>query len=252
MFAQAFETDLFPLLNEKYEVKIDHPTDWYELVKNARENEEDKFEVVEMKQKDVFDFNALFKTMFTMRSLNENKKKFLWKDVKWVRYDKENVGQVLYKKSFSVEEEFLVLNIRKRGKVKYSLENLKPCCLCPLPISKEKKNDLMSVLNLIRPDVREFYENFPTDETLNTVDFDLIDLEENESLSDTENNLPDLQENENEEKDVSDHQNQLNISEVHDDLDVLTIIPIVEASTSKLPMRSSRRIKKNFNPDFVY
>ncbi|KAL7293486.1 hypothetical protein TKK_0012933 [Trichogramma kaykai] len=163
--------------------------------------------------------------MFTMRSLNENKEKFLREDVKWVRI---------------------------KGKVKYSLENLKPCYLHPLPISKEKKNDLLSVLNLIHPDIREFYENILTDETLNTVDFDLIDLEENESLPYTQNNLPDLQENDNEEKDVSDHQNQLNISEVHKDLDVRTIIPIVEASTAKLPMRSSRRIKKNFNPDFVY
>ncbi|KAL7301375.1 hypothetical protein TKK_0005821 [Trichogramma kaykai] len=61
---------------KKYEVKIEHPNEWYNLVRNVRLTRDKEYQVIEMKQSDFMDFNGLFKTMFTMRTVNEAKEKF--------------------------------------------------------------------------------------------------------------------------------------------------------------------------------
>lgn len=139
-----------------------------------------------MSIEDFYDFNALFKDGFTMRSVNEAKEKFYWRDVKWIRYTKEQ-GILLYKTSLLEDAPFSRLNMRKQGKSRFNLESkIQRCNQQPIPISKEKYKDLQDVLHRLRPEVRDFYRQLPNDSSTLTYDPDIEDLEEQSSIQDDE------------------------------------------------------------------
>lgn len=171
---------------KSYSTSVHHPNDWYELVRQAKRTK--PFEVTEMTQDVIYNFDKLYTTSFTMRSQDVDKNKFLWAEVKWVRYQKNEQGILYYKKSLSEDEAFLKLNIRKRGKSKFKLDNvLEKCYNDTLPISKEKKKDLLDLLHLMRPDVREFYEHLPDDASTPTIDYDIEDLCANDTQAEISN-----------------------------------------------------------------
>lgn len=151
--------------------KIQHPDDWYALVRQVKTTK--PFEVIEMKQQDFYDYETLYSKAYVMRHKNVAKQTFYWKDVRWMRYTKAQ-GILYYKNNFSEDEPFLELNIRRRGKSNFKLDSKRilkykqPVC-----INEEKKKDLLDILHLLSPDVRDFYINLQTDKTIANFDPDL-------------------------------------------------------------------------------
>ncbi|CAI6353249.1 unnamed protein product [Macrosiphum euphorbiae] len=138
---------------KRYPFPINHPHDWANLISWAGK---DKFTVVEMKQNDYFDFNTLLKNKYQIKKKDEAGNAFVFRDVKWLRYTKENNTMVQYKKSLRTEDNFIDFNMARRS-VRSSL--LPQAYSTTLAISDEKKKDLLSLLNLI-PDVyHDFYKN---------------------------------------------------------------------------------------------
>lgn len=141
---------------------INHPYDWIQLIKYAGKN---KFLVVEMAQDMFFDFNSLFKTTYQMKKTNENKEKFVFRDVKWIRYTKNEKGIVHYKTSIDSNAKFHKLNLNKRNPVSMNIPKAYDDNLC---ITEEKKKDLMSLLKFIPETFHNFYKNIKSNK--NTVD----------------------------------------------------------------------------------
>ncbi|KAL4704604.1 hypothetical protein ACJJTC_002038 [Scirpophaga incertulas] len=88
------------------------------------------------------DFASLFKSQLQLRKFDSTGEKFIWHNVKWFRYNGENeLGVKCYDR--------------------------------PLPISQEKKKDLLSILHLIDSDCHDFYKNLDTNSNTRDVDPDL-------------------------------------------------------------------------------
>lgn len=139
---------------------MNHPNDWKNLIKWAGKG---NFNVIEMNQNLIFDFNYLLKSKYQMKKKNEKGDVFIFKNVKWLRYTKDNINLVQYKNSLKIEDTFQELNMKRR----------KPGnTLLPLaynqavPITEEKKKDIVSILGLIPEVFHEFYLNLKTKEGL--------------------------------------------------------------------------------------
>lgn len=99
--------------------------------------------------------------------------KFEWKLVRWMRYEKNKPGVLQYKSSLELNEDFKELNINQRRQKK-SNYTLTKSYLDPLPISFNKKSDLVSLLPLINPEFHHFYQKLKVEgECLIEVDSDL-------------------------------------------------------------------------------
>lgn len=156
---------------KKYNVEIHHPADWYDLVKRAKVQE--PMQVVVMEDKDFFNFESLFSGPFVMRNKNTDKERFYWSDVRWLRYTKDQ-GTIQYKTSMSPQAPFYELSIRRKGKASFNFQSkLQLSNVGLIPISDEKKKDLLDIVHLLRPEVRDFYVNLPSDSATRCIDFDL-------------------------------------------------------------------------------
>lgn len=158
---------------KKHDLPINVPEDWMELVRQSS----NKFEVVPMKKENFFNFAKLLKGPLVLRKKDVNGKPFKWHDAQWFRYEKsEPFGKIKFKNSLSRSEPFKTLSLQRRGKTQtYKLELISSK---PLPISSEKKKDLLDILEYIPKDTHSFYVNLPVanDPALNDYpDIDGID-----------------------------------------------------------------------------
>lgn len=135
-------------------VKIHEPRDWYQFVRSVSS----RFIVHEMSQEQIFNFGDLAKSKVMWRKVNTDGEKFVWHDVKWIRYTKER-GHILYKTSYSNDEQFKVLNISRRGFNNLSNYDFVQCYTTPLKVSVAKKQDLLDILPLLDPSAHYFYRN---------------------------------------------------------------------------------------------
>ncbi|XP_067614936.1 uncharacterized protein, partial [Eurosta solidaginis] len=156
-------------------VSIQHPHDWSNLI--AATNK--KYITQDMKQEDFYNFHALMKDKYTWRSNNTNGEKFEWKLVRWLRYAKKEPGLIRYKYSLDMDDSFKELNISARRKRNQNIEPSK-CYTGPLPISVNKKRDLLDMLPLIKPELHNFYQNIKVEGQHEVeIDSDLDEIEEN-------------------------------------------------------------------------
>lgn len=146
-------------LKKRYSAPISHPHDWFQLIRLA--GKKHPFQVVEMGQPDFLDYATLLKTEIHLKKNNEAGEKFVWHDVKWLRYTKSEPYKVFYKTSLENDDQFGIMDMLRRGKHNPSLRP-STCYSAPLPISIEKKRDILSLLPYIAPTFHEFYRNLPT------------------------------------------------------------------------------------------
>ncbi|KAE9543698.1 hypothetical protein AGLY_002094 [Aphis glycines] len=119
---------------KKYPTPINHPYDWVQLIRFAGK---DKFCSLEMDQTKFFDFNILLKKKYNIKKKNEEGAPFVFKNVKWLRYTKENPNNVMYKNSLAEDVPFMTLNMTRR---KSNPTFTVPTAYSgPLPITQEKK-----------------------------------------------------------------------------------------------------------------
>lgn len=151
------------------DLKLSHPHDWFQLVRNTGANK--KFEVVEIQNKDFKNFAALLSNALVVRKQNMVGEPFLWSGISWMRYT-DQPGTIQYKTDLDLNSPFKVISLLRRS-TPYILEppqlyrNL-------LPISNEKKKDLLDMLPLIHPVFHQFYKDLPTNNEPD-IDPDLTD-----------------------------------------------------------------------------
>lgn len=161
---------------KKYEHPVEHPRDWFNLVRVSGRKK--PFKVVEMKKDDFLDFSSLLKSTFQVRKVNEDGQKFVWKNVKWIRYDK-TFGKIYYKESHDKDEPFKTLRFLRRGIKSFSTQEILKFKY-PNAISEEKKANLIELLPYIDEVFHDFYKNLPTEKNMKDFlpDLDDEDLEE--------------------------------------------------------------------------
>lgn len=125
-----------------------------------------------MKKNNFFDFSSLGRGAFVNKKINTEGEKFLWQPVQWLQYDGD-IGIIKYKHSLDIMTPFKTLNFRRRGK--HTIPNELPHITDEtVPISRQKKQDLLQLLPLIDDVFHEFYQNLPTTEE-EAVDPDLVE-----------------------------------------------------------------------------
>lgn len=130
-----------------------------------------------MQREDFLDFNKVLKESLQIPHSNENGDKLYWANIQWLRYDK-GFGKCKYKMSLKEEDPSFIMDFnRMRKRSSSQAINLKEQYSGPVAISKEKKKDLVSILNLIDPLFHNFYLDLRTDDDLLSFNLD-PDLEE--------------------------------------------------------------------------
>lgn len=151
---------------KKTSIKIHHPRDWYQFVRTVGSKR--KFEVVEMTQENIYNFSDFLKNKFTWRKVDAEGNKFNWNEIRWLRYTKD-FAKIKYKTSLDENEDFKILNIARRGINSVKSSDLAKAYEKLLPISEDKKKDLLELLPLIDPNFHGFYMGLPT---VNAPDYD--------------------------------------------------------------------------------
>ncbi|XP_033227837.1 uncharacterized protein LOC117179816 [Belonocnema kinseyi] len=141
---------------KKYQGAIQHPKDWYNALSKPRKSKE-KPEVVVMSAEKFYDFESHWKD-----PLDEDEP-CVDKEAKWLRYTKEGVA--CYKNSWTQSYRFKVADLKLKSQCE-SVWNAALNNLGRVPLSKEKKNDLLDLLPLMSPEVTSFYEGLPVENNI--------------------------------------------------------------------------------------
>lgn len=156
---------------KKSDMAIHLPRDWYNLVRLTSP----KISVTVMTNDMFFNFAKLYKGPLQLRKIDKSGDKFIWHDVKWLRFSNENEpGVIKFKQKLDTLTEFKEISFCRRGKANEPLDPEK-CYECQVPISQEKKRDLLSIIHLIDSSCHDFYHKLST--SPNTRDSD-PDIEE--------------------------------------------------------------------------
>lgn len=157
---------------KRTELQIYHPHDWSQLIKTSSRN----FQIFEMKLTDFLDFSSLLKNSLVLRNKDTDGQQFKWLEKRWLRYEKE-FGRILFKDTLDRELPFRTLNLVRKGACT-PIPNIPVISSHPLPISKEKKDDLISILSLIPDIFHNFYLELPTAQNMRNTDPDIAEDEE--------------------------------------------------------------------------
>ncbi|KAE8738262.1 hypothetical protein FOCC_FOCC016262 [Frankliniella occidentalis] len=145
--------------------ELHYPRDWFNFIRTTVPYNNSNLLVREMKQKHFLDFVSLLQLKMNgpliMRSKNTEKEHFLFSHVQWFQYREESSTVVLYKEDLDCETAFKQINFRRRGKLGINALKTKQCSQQMLPISIEKKNDLLSLLPQVNPIYHQFYQTLP-------------------------------------------------------------------------------------------
>lgn len=156
--------------------KIEVPSDWYTAISKLNENAENpKFVVHEMKQ-GFYNFAQLLKGPLVLRSVCNTGAKFYWMKTHYFQYRKNN-RKIFFKEDvIGPNSPFLSVDFRRNRKNNSDgslAEYLEYCYKGPLPISEEKKGDLLKLLPFIKPLNRQFFQNLITSSGADDVDPDI-------------------------------------------------------------------------------
>lgn len=159
-----------------------HPHDWYQLVSSCKTGKY-PFAVERMTSRNFYDFNSLFSNVFRKSKTNIEKKVVQWSTMRIVRYSKATFGEIQFK-NFYDSANFEIVDMKKvrtrhskeNFNIKNILLNLPNINLKKIPISNEKKKDLLFLLQYIPEVFHDFYRNINCDAS--TEDFLYITDEE--------------------------------------------------------------------------
>lgn len=163
---------------KKNVLEVYHPHDWIQLIKTCG-RKSNKFEVFEMNTADFLNFEKTFKHIFQKVNKNINGEKVLWKNMRNIIYKKGSFDKIEFKEYFnSVPVETKILKNKKVSSEDVFNYRLQPKNVEKLPISSEKKKDLIHLLPLIPDLFHDFYKNIKVSETSqNTLYIDEEDVE---------------------------------------------------------------------------
>lgn len=150
---------------KKSGIAIHHPRDWYQFVQTI--GTKHSMNVIELKSEDFKDFANVAKNKLMWRKVDTDGHSFSWKTVRWLRYTGD-FGVVKFKETLDVNAPFRTLNTLKRGGISsMNDEQLSNCYTAPLPVTTEKKKDLLDLLPFIDSAFHQYYQNIRTTDDLN-------------------------------------------------------------------------------------
>lgn len=131
------------------------PNDWFNVMLSARRRK--PYTVIEMKHDDFYDLKDLAQQTLSNRRTNTEGETVNWLDIRVIRVEKSKPNTVFYKTDF--DEEFMKL---EQNLVTDTLP--KPAYTSPMPITKAKKHDLISLCQsgAIPSYYHDFYHNLPS------------------------------------------------------------------------------------------
>lgn len=143
---------------KKSNMKIQHPRDWYQLVRMS--GKKNLFNVVVMEREWFLDFTSLVgrKGPLGKKKVDNHGNKFDYRQLKWVKFDQQ-FGCIAYKTTLDKEIQFKFMDLKKKTHENFVLEQAYER---PLPINIKKKENLLSLLGQIDLDVHNFYETLST------------------------------------------------------------------------------------------
>lgn len=149
---------------KKSEISIMVPSDWYQFVRTVRG--EKRFIVDEMSQDSFYDFSHLLKTSLVKRTIDTEGEIINWLRIRWLQYSEE-FGVIRFKYSLDESKPFRVLDIRrkvKKNRPSVSEKEYSPhlAYTRPLGINPKKKQDLLSLFELIPERCHQFYTSLKT------------------------------------------------------------------------------------------
>ena len=155
------------------------PRDYYNMVRSCGK----RFSVVVMERRMHLDLKPLLKKdkdgPLIKRKKDVSGAQFLWKPVCWLRYSRNlPLGVVEFKTSLDEGNNFQRLDMRRAKGYLLPRLTLKHAYHGPNPINPKKKKDLLELLEFIDPECHAFYQNLPTDASVNNVDPDLYSSDE--------------------------------------------------------------------------
>lgn len=149
---------------KRFSTPIFHPHDWVQLIRFAGK---DKFTVIEMDQSYFLDFNSLLKTKYQIKKKNDKGEIFKFCDVKWLRYTKQDKNKVFYKTMLSENSLFNSISMSRRNSLQNNNTSIPKAYNDIVPITEEKKKDLLSLLKFIPETFHSFYQNLKTKQNIN-------------------------------------------------------------------------------------
>ncbi|XP_050515795.1 uncharacterized protein LOC126890691 isoform X1 [Diabrotica virgifera virgifera] len=149
---------------------IAHPHDWSTLIRCTS----NKFKIVEMEQNEFLDFAELLKGPLVQKHKNNSGERFLWRECQWLIYGRI-FGQFDYSTSLKSDTPFKRMSLRRRGRG--HTINVTSAYTGPLPITKEKKKDILDLIDLIPPVFHQFYRDLPISLNIPEIDPDLEEID---------------------------------------------------------------------------
>ena len=133
--------------------KVYNVREWEIICRAARRG--NPYHVEQLKNEDIMDFHKVSQTIVN-RSVNTAGGKLNWKKTKWFRYQKDKPATILYKERLT-DEDFSEIPVYRRpgnergsrrqsGVVSTDMLTLEKAYDGPLPISRAKKDDLVSLV----------------------------------------------------------------------------------------------------------
>ena len=159
--------------------------DWINIMRGARRRH--PYNVEQLTYSDFYDLKALATSVLPNRSRNSNGDSVNWMAIRSLRFEKAFPDRIAYKTDFGQSEYMIMEQRRKRGR--HGNSTLQPLYFQPLPISVEKKRDLLSLCkSKIIPDCyHSFFQQLSTHDTVldlvpdnNDSDIDLNDVEDDD------------------------------------------------------------------------
>lgn len=164
-------------MKKKCNFPIEHPHDWVQLVRQSGKKK--PFKVTEMVSEDFMNFANLLKSQLINRKISTSGEN--WRNVCWLRYEKKSLGILQYKTSLETLQPFESVSFKRRGKSNILLRP-KNCYDGPVPITVEKKKNLIELLPYISRTWWDFYHNLVTERNA-------IDAYPNEESDENEQDL---------------------------------------------------------------
>lgn len=170
---------------EKRHVSVNSVMEWISIMKRARSKRNrstaNPYHVKQLHFSDMLDLKHLSKCLIKNRLKDENGNTVKWLEIKCLRYEKANPDIIKFR--YNYNDPYILLNVRGRGR-KHSVNEIKRAYHQLLPISKQKKEDLMKLCKkeIIPEELHAWYASLPSANIPDTTNEPAVEDEEEESL----------------------------------------------------------------------
>uniref|UniRef100_A0A6P7GRT0 Uncharacterized protein LOC114345931 n=1 Tax=Diabrotica virgifera virgifera TaxID=50390 RepID=A0A6P7GRT0_DIAVI len=145
------------------------PNEWNEAILKCRSK--NPFHLTKMDREDFYSTTELVDAV-TKRSVNVDKGNFNWLKTQWIRFIREDPFVLFYKETLQKDVQFESVSLawskqktkknRNNDQIPVGLIEQSHLYNAPRPVTKEKKRDMLDLLDYIPPVHHEFYRNLIT------------------------------------------------------------------------------------------